>query len=100
GNGKPYLAIGNSISLFGGVLFSNVSILLNDGLGGFSAGSGSPIPVNDSPISMATADFNNDGKADLVVASEASQGSIVAPSFTILLGDGTGRFTFASLPID
>lgn len=40
---------------------------------------------------VATADFNRDGHADLIVAGSQS------PSF-VLLGDGTGHFTIVSAP--
>src|SRR4029453_6690360 len=43
GNGRPDLAIGNSISPLKGVFISTVSIYLNNGAGGFSPGFGSPI---------------------------------------------------------
>src|SRR5262245_46185885 len=44
----------------------------------------SPISVGDGPGSIALADVNQDGKADLVVAS--------ARGLTVLLGQGDGRF--------
>lgn len=47
------------------------------------------IRVGRSPGSVALADLNGDGRLDLVVASERHDG------LTILLGDGTGRFTEA-----
>src|SRR5437867_4246780 len=42
-----------------------------------------------NPVSIATADFNGDGKADLAVGKEAT--------VAILLGDGTGHF---GAPVD
>lgn len=47
------------------------------------------IPVGQAPGSVALADLNHDGHLDIIVASERSN------SLTILLGDGTGRFTEA-----
>jgi len=43
------------------------------------------IPVNTSPCTVVTADFNGDGKTDLAVATCDSQGNI-------LLGNGDGNF--------
>ena len=47
------------------------------------------IPVSRSPGTVALADLNGDGKLDIVVANEQSH------DLTVLLGDGTGRFTEA-----
>lgn len=93
GDGKPDLAIGNSISLFGGVTYNNVNIMLNNGQGGFTVAPGAPIGLGDGPISIATGDFNGDARPDLAVAGEASK------SITILLGNGTGAFTTPGAPI-
>jgi uncharacterized protein (TIGR03437 family) len=84
GDGKLDLATGNARSLFSGVTFHNVSVLLGDGLGGFQPGPGSPTGVSGAPISIASADFNNDGKVDLAVAAESTS------EILILLGDGAG----------
>src|SRR5262249_16441970 len=71
-DGKMDLAIANSINIFSGATIYNVTILLNDGAGGFTVGPGSPIGIGEGPISIASADFNNDAKTDLAVASERS----------------------------
>ena len=66
---------------------SQLSILLGDGTGQFTT---SAIDVPDAPSSVQMADFNRDGKQDLIVAGalpENSTGSFLA----IYLGDGTGR---------
>ena len=57
-----------------------MSILLGDGLGGFS--STAEIGVGDFPVSVAVGEFNADGAADLAVANEGRN------SVSILLGDG------------
>src|SRR5439155_11547423 len=66
----------------------NVSILLGDGAGNFSA------PTNFGagvfPYSVAVGDFNGDGKQDLAVANNGSN------NVSILLGDGAGNFSAAT----
>ncbi len=69
---------------------NTVSVLLGDGTGAFTAASGSPFAVGVNPISVAIADFNGDGKPDLVTANADSN------SVSVLLGDGAGGFTVAS----
>ncbi len=76
GDGKQDLAVGNASS-------RNVSILLGDGVGNFSA------PTNfatDGVYSVAVGDFNGDGKQDLAVAT--GSGNVY-----ILFGDGAGNFS-------
>jgi hypothetical protein len=65
-----------------------VTVLLGNGTGGFTAASGSPIAVN-YPTAVAVADFNGDGKADIAVAD--AQDNVVA----VFLGNGQGGFTSA-----
>jgi hypothetical protein len=50
-DGKPDLAIANS---FG----NNVTVLLGNGAGGFTAAPGSPFPAGAVPSSLAVGDFN------------------------------------------
>jgi hypothetical protein len=65
----------------------NVTILLGDGLGGFTEEpTTSPFTVGAGPHGIITADFNGDGKLDLAVANE-TDGSV-----SILLGTGSGTF--------
>jgi uncharacterized protein (TIGR03437 family) len=61
-----------------------VSLLLGDGLGGF--GAARSIPAGLEPRSLAAADFNSDGKLDLVVANRNSA------TLSVLIGDGQGGF--------
>jgi hypothetical protein len=61
---------------------------------GFTPAPGSPIPVGSRPFGLASADFNNDGKPDLVAAASSDA------NIALLLnrGDGTGRLD-AQLPV-
>jgi hypothetical protein len=67
---------------------------------GFAAGVTYPTGVG--PWGVATADFNNDGKADVVVANYTS---VSPPSVSVFLGTGTGtlgtatNYTVAANPI-
>ena len=60
GDGKQDLAVANDSS-------DNVSILLGDGTGNFSAATN--FGTGDCPYSVAVGDFNGDGKQDLAVAN-------------------------------
>ncbi len=81
GDGKPDLAVLTQDP-------SGVDILLGDGSGGFTQAPGSPIVFGSQDTSMAVADFNGDGKQDIVVAD--------GPTLWVLLGDGNGDFTLTS----
>ena len=80
GDGNLDIAIANRTS-------NDVSVLLGKGNGTFnpqvkySAGAGT------DPIAIAVADFNGDGKPDLVVADSGSKG------VSILMNTGTGTFS-------
>jgi hypothetical protein len=63
----------------------NLTILLGNGSGGFSAAPGSPVAIGRSPEGLAIADLNNDRRIDLVVPAFPQR-------VAILLGDGSGRF--------
>ncbi len=64
----------------------NVTVLLGDGKGGFTAARGSPYPVEARPYNATLGDVNGDGIPDLITTH--SETSLV----TILLGDGRGAF--------
>ncbi len=82
GTVSPDLAIANAVH-------NNVTVLLGDGMGAFSAAPGSPFPAGSQPSSVATGDFNGDGKPDLAISN------YLGFSITVLLGDGMGAFTGA-----
>src|SRR3954452_21870763 len=80
---KPDLAVVNSSS-------DNVTILLGDGIGGFTPAPGSPVMVAQTPKSVAVGDFNNDGKPDFAADN------FIGGSVSVFLGDGAGGFTQAN----
>lgn len=63
---------------------NSVSVLLNNGAGGFSSTS---YPVGADPRGAAANDFNGDGAADLAVTNHDDR------SISILLNNGTGTFS-------
>ncbi len=83
GDGNPDLAIGDN---------QNLTVLMGDGRGGLSLGTGggSAFELLFQPTGMATADFNGDGKPDLAVVNHGGG------TLGILLGDGFGGFSQAS----
>lgn len=86
GDGKDDLAIANA------VLAGEVRLLLSDGAGNFHNAPGSPVELQVNAVSLGVADFNGDGKFDLVV------GHADVSFASILLGDGAGGFTKGVLP--
>jgi hypothetical protein len=85
-DGIPDLAVANMTD-------GTVSILLGNGDGSLSPASVPTVAVGGTtpnPVSVAIADFNGDGNADIVTANSGN-GTI-----SVLLGDGTGEFTAAT----
>ncbi len=68
----------------------NVTVLLGDGTGGFTAVQSGPAATGSQPTALAVGDFNEDGLPDLAVINPGT--STVA----VLLGNGTGGFTPAT----
>jgi len=69
----------------------NVAILVGNGDGTFGAPQAAPVHLGVLPSQLATGDFNDDGKLDLVVASASLDGS----EASVLLGQGDGTFSLA-----
>jgi Bacterial Ig-like domain (group 3)/FG-GAP-like repeat/Abnormal spindle-like microcephaly-assoc'd, ASPM-SPD-2-Hydin len=70
---------------------TGISVLLGNGLGTFEPAKASSVPFG--VTSMATADFNKDGRLDLAVTDGYS-------TLNILLGKGDGTFSsFSSYPL-
>lgn len=76
-DGKADIAVANSES-------DNVSVLLGNGIGGFSATG--PFDVAAGPEALAAGDLNHDTRPDLVVAGALDD------AVTVLLGNGNGTF--------
>ena len=74
---------------------NNVTVLLSDGKQNFREVTGSPFPCGDNPFGIAIGDINADGKPDLaIINSPGSMGEGKGKNgLTILLNDGTGKFT-------
>lgn len=68
---------------------TNVRIFLSNGAGGFGAGTNFPTGGTGSGF-VTAADFNEDGKLDLVIGNNSSN------NVSVLLGNGTGGFAAAS----
>jgi hypothetical protein len=90
-DGNADLAVVNGNDVPNGVS-NNVSILLGDGKGGFTAAPGPPIQLRtgSGPCPIVAADFNGDGIIDLAVATFDTN------AVYILLGIGDGTFTVSS----
>src|SRR5262245_35873623 len=87
GDGRPDLVVPVADST-GRV--TGIEILLGDGSGGFAQAPGSPDQLlAGKTLSIAAADLNGDGKADLGVANTNRN------ELSLLRGDGTGRFATA-----
>lgn len=77
------------------VFDNTVTVLLGNGSGGFTAASGSPFAVGPSPTALTVGDFNGDGLTDIATSNSGSGGA--GNDVTVLLGNGSGGFTAASV---
>lgn len=81
GDGKLDLATANLNSF-------NISILLGNGLGGFGTATNFSVGGTwTNPQSIISADFNGDGKLDIVTAN------YIGDNVSVLLGNGLGSFS-------
>ena len=95
GDGKPDLVtLSNSFGV------SAITVRLNKGNGKFGSPQVSYDFVNNIDTALAVGDVNGDGKADLVLGQASNGGSYTAGTYigsiSVLLGNGTGHFTYAS----
>jgi hypothetical protein len=74
---------------------NNATVLLSNGKGGFDEAAGSPFASGDAPFGLAITDINGDNQPDLTILnSPSSMGEGKGKNgLTVLLGDGTGKFT-------
>jgi hypothetical protein len=95
GDHKPDLAVSNFVD-------GQVTVLLNDGAGGFTAAPGSPFATGNQPAFVTAADLNGDMPPDLVVVNTNQiSGSPGGNRVTVLLnqtGQGGALFRAASFP--
>ncbi len=84
GDGKTDLAV--VCQGLGSEAAPEINILIGTGYGSFLRGTS--LPVNGGPGALASADFNSDGRADLVV----SYGSNSEIPYTVFLAEGNGSF--------
>jgi FG-GAP-like repeat/Bacterial Ig-like domain (group 2)/FG-GAP repeat len=78
GDGKPDIAVSNSTS-------NTISVFLNDGSGNFGAPILTTVQAQTNISTLGVGDFNEDGKADLVVSTTNST--------IMLFGNGDGTFS-------
>jgi hypothetical protein len=89
-NGDGKLDIAVTGGGYGLQTVNAVTILLGNGDGTFSLAQNSTFATGSNPWAIVAADFNGDGKLDLVIANEGGS------TLTILLGNGDGTFTPAT----
>ncbi|MEM1057031.1 MAG: FG-GAP-like repeat-containing protein [Bacteroidota bacterium] len=80
GDGDSDLAVPNEIP-------ADVRVFLNDGTGTYGAFEVHALPNGDWPSPSEGADFNHDGRTDIVVGNGRNE------MMSVLLGDGAGDFT-------
>ena len=79
---------GNLDALVANPSSNNVSVLIGNGAGGFTAAT--PVGVGGNPVSVALGDVDGDGDLDALVANNVSD------NVSVLIGNGAGGFTAAT----
>jgi hypothetical protein len=74
---------------------NNATVLLSNRKGGFEEADGSPFACGDVPFGLAIGDVNADNNQDLAILNSPSSMAEGKGKngLTVLLGDGTGKFT-------
>ena len=90
GDGKADLAVVNAFAYT-----DNISVLLGNGNGTFQTALNFGAGIM-APFSLAVADFNGDGKADLAVADYLGINGNTGINVSMLLGNGNGTFQAAA----
>jgi uncharacterized protein (TIGR03437 family) len=93
GDGKPDVAVLTNAADFSS---ETLLILLSKGDGTFEAPPQVVLPTGNPATAIATADFNGDGKPDLVVSYPGSNG--LNTILALYLGKGDGTFETPSIP--
>jgi hypothetical protein len=73
-----------------------LSVLTNNGTGGFKLASSPATGSDGGPVSVVAADVNNDGKLDLICANYGN--SLVGHTLSVLTNSGGGIFKLSSTP--
>ena len=85
GDNKPDIAVANKGE---GASLGDVSVLLNDGSGGF--GTATNFTAGTYPVALITGDFTGDNKNDLAVVNSGTN------NISLLTGNGAGSFSPAT----
>ena len=75
---------------------ATLSVLINNGSGGFNPTFSPPTGSDGRPVSVVAVDVNNDGKMDLVCANAGYPG--IGHTLSVLTNNGSGIFKLASTP--
>jgi hypothetical protein len=74
-----------------GQVSDDVTILINDGHGGFAPAAGGPFAAGDTPVAVVAVNVDGDNDRDLAIADKLSSANIV-----ILKNDGSAGFSAAT----